>query len=243
MILDIHCHFGKATYTYKPKEFTLEQLLERMDQANVDKACCFSFFEPALIDNEFVANSGKRSDRLIPFAFVVPQFKKSVDELENLAREKRVRGLKLHPYIHGYNANNTFLLDPIYEIAQKYNLTILHHCSCETNNMPSQIAFMAGRFPKVNIVLAHGGFIWARQEAVNEAEKHPNLYIGTTCLLPWTIRFGIDQIGPEKYVFESDTPWGDARNEIAKLKLVLTDRELELVLWENGARLVGAAKR
>lgn len=172
MILDFHCHIGKARYSYKPKEFTPEQLLQRMDQTNVDMACCFSFFEPEMIDNEFVANCGKRFDRLISFAFVNPQLAKSADELEKLARDRRVRGIKLHPYIHGYLAHNTFLLDPIYEVAQKYNLAILCHTFSESpNNMPSAIGYMAGRFPKVNIVMAHGGFMWARQEAVNESKN------------------------------------------------------------------------
>lgn len=244
MILDFHCHIGKARYSYKPKEFTPEHLLQRMDQANVDMACCFSFYEPEMINNEFVAECGKRFDRLIPFAFVNPHLAKSVEELEKLARDKLVQGIKLHPYIHGYHANNTFLLDPVFEVTKKYNLPILCHTFSESpNNMPTAIGYMAGRFPQVNIVMAHGGFMWARREAENEAEKHPNLYIGTTNLLPWTLRDGIDQLGPEKYVFESDTPWGDARVEIAKLKLIAkSDRELELMLWENGARLVGITK-
>jgi uncharacterized protein len=239
VILDFHCHIGESLYGYKPRRFTPEELLRRMDGAKVDISCCFSFYD--VVDNEYVAEAVKPHDRLLAFAFVNPHERDAAERLAELARGGAVRGVKLHPFIHGFHANNTVLLDPIYETCESYNLPILCHGFADNpHNMPSAFGDMAARFPRVNIVMAHGGFMWARKDAVDEASRHENLYLGTTCLLPMGIRDGIEQIGAEKYVFESDAPWGDARPEMMKIEIAAhNDREIEQILWENGARLLG----
>jgi predicted TIM-barrel fold metal-dependent hydrolase len=71
-------------------------------------------------------------------------------------------------------------------------------------------------------------------------DKQDNEYIETTCLLPAGIADSIDDIGAEKYVFGSDAPWGDFEMEILKIKKAARkDRDLELVLGSNLARLLG----
>ena len=99
---------------------------------------------------------------------------------------------------------------------------------------------MADRFRQVNLIIAHGGFMWSRAEAVRASKTRPNLYIETTCLLPAGIADGIYDIGAEKYIFGSDAPWGDFDVEILKIKKAARkDRDLELVLGGNLARLLG----
>src|SRR5438876_6133201 len=129
MILDFHCHIGRSRYEYRPGEFTPEDLIKRMDVSKVDVSCCFSFAD--VLDNDYVVNRTKPFDRLIAFAFVNPNQLDSAHELEQLAKAKAVRGLKLHPYLHGFHANNTILLDPIYEVCQAYELPIIYHMAAD----------------------------------------------------------------------------------------------------------------
>ena len=66
MIFDAHNHIGHR----KGLDFPVEQLIERMDAAGIDKAVVFSF--PEDIDNDYVADSVRRfPDRLIGFGLVV----------------------------------------------------------------------------------------------------------------------------------------------------------------------------
>ena len=111
MILDFHMHIGRSLYGYKPQLFTAEQGLDRMDAAKIDRAVCFSFYD--LIDNDYVADTCQPHDRLIPFAFVNPHQRDAATQLERLVQDKAVRGVKHEPFIHGFHANNTMLLEPI----------------------------------------------------------------------------------------------------------------------------------
>ena len=239
MIVDFHCHIGRALYSYKPMKFTPEQLLERMDESKVDYACCFSFYD--VIENDYVAEAVQPHDRLLAFAFLDPHREDAASDLERRVDKKGVRGVKLHPFVHGFHVNNFVLLDPIMEVCKAKKIPIICHGFMDNpHNMPSAFGDLAGRHPEVNIVMAHSGFMWARKDAVEQSSKHANLYLGTTCLLPDGIREGIEKIGAEKYVFESDAPWGDARPEILKVQIAShNDAEVEKILWQNGARLLG----
>ena len=114
MILDVQMRIGRSLHGYKAQLCTAEQGLERTDEAKIDKSVCSSFYD--VIDNDCVADACKPHDRLIPFAFVNPHERDVASQLERLVKDKGVRGIKLHPFIHGFHATNTVLLDPLYEV-------------------------------------------------------------------------------------------------------------------------------
>jgi predicted TIM-barrel fold metal-dependent hydrolase len=176
----------------------------------------------------------------VPFAFLNPKHADAAATLDRLVTKQGFRGLKLHPFADGFHLNNFKIVDPLFEVCEHHGIPILcHGLADNVYNTVYAFAEMADRFPRVNLIMAHGGFMWARAEAVRASKTRPNLYIETTCLLPAGIADGIDDIGAEKYIFGSDAPWGDFDVEILKIKKAARkDSDLELILGGNLARLL-----
>src|SRR3989442_6757825 len=237
MILDVHAHVGRPVYAYRSDDFTNADLAVRMNEAGVAKCCVFSFYDKQ--DNEYVEAAARGRDDLIPFAFINPKRPDAAPSFQALVA-KGFRGLKLHPFADGYHLNNFKIVDPLFEVCEQHRIPILcHGLADNAYNTIYAFAEMADRFPRVNLIIAHGGFMWSRAEAVRASKTRPNLYIETTCLLPAGIADGIDDIGAEKYIFGSDAPWGDFEVEILKIKKAARkDRDLELILGGNLARLL-----
>lgn len=238
MILDVHAHVGRPRYAYRAPEFGPDDLAARMTSAAVSKCCVFSFYERQ--DNEYVEGATRGRDDLVPFAFINPKVDGAAATLDQLVTTRGFRGLKLHPFADGFHLNNFLLVDPLFEVCAHHGIPILcHGLADNVYNTIYAFAEMADRFPSVNLIIAHGGFMWARAEAVRASKTRPNLFIETTCLLPAGIADGIDDIGAEKYIFGSDAPWGDFDVELLKIKKAARkDRDLELILGGNLARLL-----
>jgi len=238
MILDVHAHVGRPIYAYRSEDFTNTDLAARMSESGVAKCCVFSFYDKQ--DNEYVEAAARGRDDLLPFAFINAKRPDAAATLEGLIK-KGFRGLKLHPFADGYHLNNFKIVDPLFEVCDHHKIPILcHGLADNAYNTVYAFAEMADRFRQVNLIMAHGGFMWGRAEAVRASKTRPNLYLETTCLLPAGIADGIDDIGAEKYIFGSDAPWGDFDVEILKIKKAAKkDRDLELVLGGNLARLLG----
>lgn len=238
MILDVHAHVGRPNYAYRADEFTSADLATRMKEAGVGKCCVFSFYDKQ--DNEYVEAATRGRDDVVPFAFINPKRPDAAATFEQLVTAKGFRGLKLHPFADGYHLNNFKIVDPLFEVCERYEVPIICHGFADNvYNTVYAFAEMADRFPRVNLIMAHGGFMWSRAEAVRASKTRPNLYIETTCLLPAGIADGIDDIGAEKYIFGSDAPWGDFEVEILKIKKAARkDGDLELILGGNLARLL-----
>jgi predicted TIM-barrel fold metal-dependent hydrolase len=237
MILDMHAHVGQPNYAYRAGEFRNDDLASRMKASHVSKCCVFSFYDVA--DNDYVDQATRGRDDLIPFAFINAKEPGAPAELERRF-QAGFKGLKLHPFAHGFHLNNFKIVDPLFERCEHYRAPIIcHGLADNAHNTVYAFAEMADRFPRVDLVMAHGGFMWARAEAVRASKTRPNLYIETTCLLPAGIADGIDDIGAEKYIFGSDAPWGDFDVEILKIKKAARkDADLELILGRNLARLL-----
>jgi predicted TIM-barrel fold metal-dependent hydrolase len=194
MILDIHAHVGKPIYAYRASEYTNDDLAAQMKQSAVAKSCVFSFYD--VQDNEYVGKACRGRDDLIPFAFIDPKNPDAKAKLEHLFGTEKFKGLKLHPFAHGFHLNQFKVVDPMFELCEHYQAPILcHGLADNAYNTVYAFAEMADRFPKVNLVMAHGGFMWSRAEAVRASKTRPNLFIETTCLLPQGIADGVDDIG------------------------------------------------
>ena len=238
MIIDAHCHIGRSGPVFPGVTWSAEMAIETLKRNGIDRACCFAFWDNP--DNEVVWEASQRHPALVPFVVVDPKADHARARLDTDLR-RGFKGIKLHPQYHGYPLNNHRLVDAVFELAEAHRVPILCHGFADNPyTMVGPFADMADRFPRVNLIMAHSAFMWGRRDAVQSAGRRVNLYLGTTFMAPRAIRAGVEQIGPEKFIFEVDQPWWDAGVELLKVRRALEkEKDCELVLGGNMARLLG----
>jgi len=234
MIIDAHNHLG---FRYDLGMSDAE-LLARMDRAGLDMAVCFS--QPVVWNNDYVLDRAREhSDRFVPFAGVNPWRASARDELLRCL-DRGARGVKLHPVRDSYSLAEARLVDPIFAACAERRVPILCHGLCEWSNTPWQFAEMARRFPEVTLIMAHGGHLWLREDALEVVGRHANLYVESSLMYSGYIRRYVEEIGPERVLMGTDSPVEEFEVEMRKIEMAVEDKgHRELVMGGNIARILG----
>ncbi|MBA4700825.1 MAG: amidohydrolase family protein [Ruminococcus sp.] len=110
--------------------------------------------------------------------------REAIDDLENCFK-KGFKGVKLHPALCGFHLSNKKLVTPIFEVAESYGGVVIVRGSADLYNCPLEFDRMAGRFPKVPLIMAHSGFFWQWELAIEvalENEKEFDKIMGGTIM-------------------------------------------------------------
>jgi predicted TIM-barrel fold metal-dependent hydrolase len=157
--------------------------------------------------------------------------------------------LKLHP-VHARFSPNDAVLWPVYGRMQDAGLPVVFHCGTSVfpgavNRYadPGLVDEVAGAFPELTIVLAHGGRGWWYDAAAFVAQMRPNVWIELSGLPPKKLpqyyrNFDLGRLG-RKFIFATDWPGipGIARNAAAIADLGFDRDTLELIFWRNAFRV------
>ncbi len=234
MIVDAHNHLGSRVDIRQSPE----SLIERMDNEGVDKCVVFPF--PIDWDNDYVGESVKKyPDRLIGFVGVNAWEKNAAETVEKYVELYGAKGIKLHPLRNGYPLDNHKLTDPIFKKALKLGIPIICHGCDEVFNNPYQFEEMARTFPEVNLIMAHGGFLWAREQGLRVASRNKNIWVETSIMYADDVRNFVNVIGAERVIWGTDTPVAYFDYERQKVEKLITDEtQRRLILGENILRLL-----
>jgi uncharacterized protein len=183
-------------FSRSPKLF-----LKHLDATGVDRAALINYVAPELMGmtpavNEFVANYSKENPkRLIPCGSVHPKHTVDVQrDMEQIVR-LGIRMIKIHPphqllfpndYLHGMKK-----LEVIYRVAEENGIPLMIHTGTSifpgARNKygdPIYVDDVAVDFPKLKILLAHGGRPLWMQTAFFLVRRHPNVYLDTSGIPP-----------------------------------------------------------
>lgn len=229
---------GQAPPPYVP--FDPNRILTRMDAAGVDMAMVCSLAQR--IENDFLVKLCRQHpDRLFGFGMVMPQADDALDEIARIA-DAGLKGLKLHPSLHGYHVADHGLLDPVFEQCAKYRLPILINALDDAFCAPFAIEEIAKDHPTVPTIIAHMGAVWNVPEAIIVAERQPHVYLETSATLLSDVRRAYARLGPTKILLGSEWPGSDFDLERMKIAKAIPD-EAHRALIEGGnmARILGIA--
>lgn len=260
IIIDAHVHLGKSfgwasyeSYIFEtpdgPSEyFTPEIFLKIMDSLKIDKAIIMTTKQAAgyetddVKENEEIAAAARKyPDRFIGFAIINPlKGEKAVEELTRYVKELGIKGLKLHPFAQCYAPYLPFV-HPLVERAIKLKIPVMVHSGTPPHSEPFQIAMLADTFPEATIIMAHMGLSETyAADARYAAKKYDNIFLETSCLPAGYVKKAIMDIGAERVIYGSDTPWNITELELMKIKaLRLPENKERLVLGENIAEILG----
>jgi hypothetical protein len=157
--------------------------------------------------------------------------------------------LKVHP-VHGGFAVNDRALYPAYTICQERGVPIVVHCGTSTfpgalnqYGDPILLDDVLRDFPRLSIVLAHGGRGWWYDAAAFLALTNPNVWLELSGLPPsrlqtYYARHNWNRL-TQRMIFGTDWPDipGIATNARAVAKLCPDDDTVDLVLSGNAARV------
>lgn len=235
MIIDMLSHIGVK----KGEDYKVESLLEIMDQAKVEKCMICSQLET--VNNDYILDCCQRyPDRVIGFAVINPWDINGEAEVETCFRDYGFYGLKMNAIRFGYSADRHSVLDPYFDLCEKYGKCMVVHGQSDMFSIPDKWAEMAKSYPKVPVVLYHMGVPLMYERACQLARDIPNFYLSTCGAYVPVMRMGYQVAGPQKILFSSDAPFGDMCQEIDKVKYIADNQaDLELMLGKNAAAMLG----
>jgi predicted TIM-barrel fold metal-dependent hydrolase len=229
MIVDAHNHIG----TRKGLTFLTDDLLKQMDQAEIDRAVVFSMTES--INNDYVAQAvDTHPDRLIGFVTINPWSNDAESELERYLNDFGMSGLKLHPIRHGFVFDDHFLLDPLFNICREHKVPVIAYGGADVASVPNHFEEMANTFPSVPFIMAHMGYMYETNSAIDVAHRAENVYLETSRVFVRQIQNALRKVGAEKIIFGTDTPKEEFYFSLEKVRMSTSDQEERaLILGEN----------
>ncbi len=209
-----------AEYCRSPKAF-----LGYLDRIGVDRAVLINYVAPEVIGftsavNEFIANYVKENPRrLIPCGSVHPRHTANVQaDMEQMVR-LGIKLIKIHPphqllYPNDY-VNGVKELEIIYREAEANGIPIMVHTGTSifpgARNKygdPMYVDDVAVDFPRLKILLAHGGRPLWMDTAFFLLRRHRNVYLDISGIPPKTLLKSFPRLEEiaHKSLFGTDWP-------------------------------------
>lgn len=243
MIIDAHLHVDDVPALGWRLEAA--ECVRRMDEAGIERGVIMTIVDAPEVNPDAIesiaAARAAHPGRLEAFARLHPWYGDEALALLERAFSLGFKGLKLHPVttIAHPAAEETLRL---IRAAAAHRAPTLFHCGDEPLATPLAIAAAAAACPEATIVLGHMGGYFHVDEAIETAERHPNLVLETSAMpYPGKIREAVERIGAERVVYASDGPACSPLIEVEKVHLAGLDPAAErLVLGANAGRLLDA---
>jgi len=214
---------------------------------------------PRLSNDDVVAFAQKNADVAIPFASINPnRGADAVREARRLVDAGAVRGLKLHPPIQEFFANDRVAY-PLYEVFAEKKLPVIFHTGHsgigtgmrggggirQKYGNPIYIDDVAVDFPDMPIVMAHPSFPW-QDEAISVCLHKPQVVIDLSgwspkYFSPTLVQYA-NTLLKNKVMFGSDYPLLTPDRWLADFeKIAIRDEVRPLILKENAIKFFGLA--
>ncbi|HVA17662.1 MAG TPA: amidohydrolase family protein [Candidatus Dormibacteraeota bacterium] len=252
---------GRKDYREVEKYSTdANAFLQFLDDAGIERAGLINYVSPDVIGfppavNDWIANyCSADPKRLLAFGSVHPKYVPDAGaEVDRLAK-LGIRGLKVHPS-HQLFAPNAYRdgfgpLAAMYERAQAHGMPVMIHTGTSifqgARNVYAQPILaddVAVDFPKLVIILAHGGRPLWMNEAFFLVRRHPNVYMDISGIPPQRLMESFPRIEEiaGKVLWGTDWPGPGVpaiRGNVEKFRALPISVEAQRkILYDNAARL------
>lgn len=237
-------------------------LIGLMDEGGIARVGLINYVSPDLMgfdasSNDFSAEYQSHApDRFIAFGSVHPRFTKDADaEMHRLIHDLGIRAIKIHPphqlfYPNEY-LNGMKNLEIVYRRCEEWSIPVMVHTGTSffsgariKYGDPIHLDDLAVDFPKLKIIMAHGGRPLWMDTAFYLLRRHPNLLMDISSIPPrklLTDYFPRLEDVEDKVLFGTDWP-GPLVEDIRKnadefLALPLGDGTKQKIVYDNAMRL------
>lgn len=222
--IDAHTHTGFSD----PDGVTgsVEELLDGLDRAGVERAVVFTTAEPngyPPANDRVLREVASADGRLAAFARIDPN---AGDPLPEATRclAAGARGFKLHPRSDDFVLSHPSVA-ALVALAEEAKVPILVHAGRGIPALGQDLVLLARRHPGARLILAHAGIsdLGLVAPAANELQ---NLYFDTSWWLVSDLLALYELVDPSRILFASDMPYGSGR--YAALAFLRCAREVGL---------------
>jgi predicted TIM-barrel fold metal-dependent hydrolase len=236
---------------YRPRtDGTLHGLLDSMKRADISVSVVANIAtKPAQLYPVLEFCKQIKSDTIYPLVSFHPG--NDPDDVEDMLGEAQragIRGVKLHPMYQRFFIDNKHMYG-FYELLASFGFFIILHTGYDlafpenTQADVERIKKVADWFKDLTIVCTHVGG-WKQWDRIHCLSDCKNVYTETSMTLSEVsdeefIRL-IGHFNEDRVLFGSDSPWTDQKEMLERtLRLKISDRRKEKMLYENAAALLG----
>jgi predicted TIM-barrel fold metal-dependent hydrolase len=263
MVIDVHAHafpdklaekalaaLAEHSGDYIPHtDGRISGLLASMDAAGIDAAFIASIAtKPSQAEPILAWSEQIRSKRIIPLGSVHPASTGFRQEIAAI-RKGGLPGIKLHPMYQDFTIDDP-ALTPFFSAIEDNRLILLMHAGYDiafpgdVRALPSRIARLAERHPRLSVIAAHMGG-WQTWDEVMSSLAGSGVYLDTSFIremTPLQRETIITMQGADRLVFGTDSPWIPQGDELDSVKTLLSGTlstdGMEKVLGGNAKRLL-----
>lgn len=239
-----------------------KKLLEHLDREGIEKVVCINYIARDLFGfteevHDYVVNLCRYApDRLLPCGSVDPIYSTDLKrDTEDLLCRRKIRLLKVHGPHAGYAPDDYLrdkpMLAQVYAVAEEAGVPVMFHTGTSVfpgarskYGHPMAVDDIAIDFPKLKIILAHGGRPLWMAEAFFLMRRHGNVYMDISGIPPKLLLNYFPRIEEiaHKTMFGSDWPSpgipGMRVNAEAVCQLPLSEQSKRKILYETADRLL-----
>lgn len=221
-IVDADTHISSDLHGNR---ISAEDHIEQMDKNEI--CCSLIWLHPNQQENEYCdfeaqnryiyESSKKYSGRFLPVGWINPKVYGMNQIKEQILRqtlEYGFCGIKMNGAQNFYDLLDPQISLPAIEEIAKHNVFLAFHSGNDTYTHPDKVAYIAGLYPEIPILLVHVGQT-ACSAAIEAAKQCSNIFLvgsGMPDISP--VLTAYETIGAERICFGSDTPFFDIRKTI-----------------------------
>lgn len=228
-----------------------ELMLQEMDKAGINLGVIpgrMGHFKGSITNDELIKIVEGFNGRFIGLAGLNPlDYVQSVEEIDRTVLHGPLKGVCIEPaalpeplYAHDKS------LYPIYAECERHELPVLVMIGGGsgpdiTYSNPEIICQLARDFPKINFIVAHGGWPWV-QETVGACFLQKNIYLSPDVHMfsPGAQDYvaAVHSYLADRLIFASAYPFLPLIESVARFKTLFTEEELPKLMYKNAATVL-----
>jgi len=184
----------------------------------------------------------KYPQRFWGFFWINPNYQDDIEELDEQISNGNFIGVKLHQVIHSFDIFSASM-EKILDITDKHRLPVFIHIDSQTDF--EKIKYQAQNRPNTNFIIAHLDYyyLWMEEKLTNLDNIYYDISPITTPKLI-KVKKVIDNIGSQKLVFGTDSPYPGGQEYAVKrlLQLNLSTNVYDNIFFDNYSRILSQIK-
>lgn len=195
------------------------------------------------LNNDTMKKTEKHPETCFGFCFLNPanDLDFTLGEMDRCINKHGFKGVKLEISLNCRNER----LYPIMQKLEELGVPLLQHCWYKTvskypeESDPTDIAYLARRFPAVRIIMAH--LAGCGYRGVEDIVNCPNVYVDTSGGQPVAglVEYAVRRLGPARILFGSDAPYRDISCQLGRIYGADLDcRSKRKIFFDNAEELL-----